>query len=147
MLHFTCESAFYNNIPRIKEILQNKDLDKSQRDASGQTPMHYAVEQGHQEALQLLLDAGYEIDVEGIYSTPLARALANGHLNCAELLIKAGAKLIMKDAWGRTGLSMAIASENIQCLELLLKAGVDVNTRGEHGKTALHNGVVAIIKL
>ena len=47
---------------------------------------------GHEKCVQLLLEAGAEVDKATPFGTPLSIAAEEGHENCAALLRAAGAK-------------------------------------------------------
>lgn len=54
-------------------------------------PLHYASRQGHQEAVQALLDGGARVnDLTGDKTTPLMLAIINGHFDLAMYLLERG---------------------------------------------------------
>jgi ankyrin repeat protein len=89
-LHF---AAMEGDIAAMEKILAAGDpIDRF--DMLGNTPLHYAAEQGHLEAVRFLLDRGANVnainpDVCG--DSPLGAIAANCSLAMAQLLVKAGA--------------------------------------------------------
>ncbi|RYP68603.1 hypothetical protein DL771_006575 [Monosporascus sp. 5C6A] len=72
----------------------------------GQTLLSWAVEKGHKEIVQLLLDKGAEIDLKDSKSrTPLSWAAGKGHKEIVQLLLDKGAEIDSKDSSSRTPLS------------------------------------------
>ncbi|KAF8418711.1 ankyrin repeat-containing domain protein [Tirmania nivea] len=53
----------------------------------GNTPLHHASENGHQEIAKLLIERGADAAAANMYgNTPLHRASENGHQEIAKLL-------------------------------------------------------------
>jgi acyl-CoA-binding protein len=77
-------------------------------DKSGQTALHLAADQGNDECVQLLLQAGANpnaADLDGI--TVLQTAVIADHVSTAALLLQAGANADQTDADGETPRSCA----------------------------------------
>lgn len=89
--------AAKNGVPSIVEALLGTGyLDPTEQDEHGKTPLHYAAQEGHWEALRLLLQAGAEVDfvanpTERI--TPLHLACRWARLDCVLELLRWGANL------------------------------------------------------
>jgi ankyrin repeat protein len=111
------------------------------RDASGRSPLHYAI--GSATATQAiaahcapaLLAAP---DCAGL--SPLHYAVARGRLDVARALLDARApvNVAVADADARAPLHLAAASAHAAMLALLLDAGAAVGVADAHGATALH---------
>jgi ankyrin repeat protein len=79
------------------------------RPVGGLNALMYAVRAGCYSCVQMLLDAGADVNFptpEGI--TPLMLALDNSHNEVAKLLMERGAYLDVWDWWGRTPLWIAV---------------------------------------
>jgi len=73
-------------------------------DDLGNTPLHYAANAGHVDAVQALVNT-YGAPVNAVNSagdTPLHKAAARGHAEVVKILIAAGADKTIKNALGQT---------------------------------------------
>lgn len=72
------------------------------------TALHFAAREGEQDAAQVLIDAGADLDLgDGYGTTPLVLATLNGHLGIAANLLEAGADPNKQDRYGRSVLFVA----------------------------------------
>ena len=109
-----------------------------------QSPLFFAVYNGHKDMVQLLLDKGADINTVNIFGrTPLHHAAEYGKIDAAGLLISLGAK---------PQLTKAAANRQEKIINGLLQAGVDPDITDLHGQTALmhasilgHMNVVKIL--
>ncbi len=105
-------------------------------DVSKDTPLMRAVRQGHENCVDLLLEAGADVNA-GYRCPPLALAAMKGGKDCVDLLLKAGADVNRAEKNGRTPIVTAAINGDKDCADLLLKAGADVNQSGKYGWTPL----------
>jgi uncharacterized protein len=80
----------------------------------GWTPLHLAAFFGHEEAAQLLLEAGADVHAvsrNGLTNTPLHAATAGKHEDVALLLLENGARSDVVDAGGYTPLQIATQNQ------------------------------------
>ena len=133
-------------------------LDKKRR-----TPLCYAALCNNDEAIEVLLDHGAEVNLKDCNgSTPLHQAL-QGSATTASLLIRRGAKLRSTDGFGQNCLHYAIRSQREDTVELILSFmgereqrlsreewepsltfTIDmVRNQDFHGKSALHRACAA----
>ena len=109
------------------------------------TSLHEAVEEGRADVVQVLIDAGADIeekDSEG--RTPLLLACWSGYLDAVKVLVQAGAELRVADHNGRTCLTLASCEGHTETVRYLVSLGqVDVDQGGgdRSGNTALHEAV------
>ncbi|KXZ42210.1 hypothetical protein GPECTOR_181g256 [Gonium pectorale] len=92
----------------------------------GNTPLHYAAENGHTEAVRALLGAGADKDAINKYvATPLYVAAENGHVEAVQVLLQAGAnkEAANKDGW--TPLLIAAQLGHVQAVQVLLQVGAN----------------------
>uniref|UniRef100_A0A7S2Q9B8 Uncharacterized protein n=1 Tax=Zooxanthella nutricula TaxID=1333877 RepID=A0A7S2Q9B8_9DINO len=60
-------------------------------DTVGFTPLHWAANQNHEQVVELLLQQGADVNMEGEAGTALQHARGLGHDRISELLVRAGA--------------------------------------------------------
>ncbi|XP_060600302.1 SH3 and multiple ankyrin repeat domains protein 2-like isoform X4 [Ruditapes philippinarum] len=110
------------------------------RTRHGQTPMHKAILQGNQVAVQSLLDLGASTnykDSRGL--TPLYYSVLYGkNAACAELLLHERAVIGTQDEQGWFEIHQACKLGLVQHLEHLMFYGADLNVANASGNTALH---------
>jgi ankyrin repeat protein len=89
----------------------------------GWTALSCAVLSGKEEAVQLLLAAGAEVNAcchDG--TTPLHKACLWGHVRIAVLLLEQGADQSLQDQDGWTAQQLARAQDNTELLQRLLSS-------------------------
>jgi len=103
-------------------------------------PIHWAACTSL-ECLELVCNAGADIEVKDAYdNTPLAIA-ANSNPECTLYLIHLGANLESKNNHGLTPLSHTLlhGHDNLNCVEMLLDHGANINAIDNKGQTPLDN--------
>ena len=113
--------------------------------------------EGHDGCVEVLIDAGANVNVE-MHGKPfdatmdgmtaLHAAAINDHYRCAELLIKGGANLdVAMKAWrdGESALHAAASNNNYQIVELLIDAGANVNITAKVGESPMFSACVSIM--
>ncbi|NLR74126.1 ankyrin repeat domain-containing protein [Leeia aquatica] len=89
----------------------------------GWGPLHYAASAGHLEGLQLMLEAGADVNAKAAEgSTPLIMAARDGHTEVIALLLKYKADPNVVNESGMTALRWAIRREDTDNMELLVEA-------------------------
>ncbi len=113
------------------------------------TPLHGATRKrgDHLEVIEILLDAGHEVDADdiaGFRRTPLYEAVINNDIEKARVLIEHGASVNNLTDWSRKdGLLHACAhgqydtQADVHMTELLIASGADANLRDDAGRTPL----------
>jgi ankyrin repeat protein len=94
-----------------------------------ETPLYLTASDGDEEAVQLLLDFGADINGNNENDPPLVVASEEGHLGVVNLLLSRGAdpnRTGMEFPFGETPLERASSNGHLQIVELLLKEGADV---------------------
>ena len=106
-------------------------------DGSGNTPLIWAAETGHVEAVNLLLDVpGIDVNHRGyLGATALNRAARRGHSEILKLLIRAGADLNMPNDKLQYPLHFAAFKQNAEAVEILLEHGANTRVLDRKGRT------------
>ena len=101
-------AAYKGDVELLREILKTNP-DKDIRDSRGATALHDAMFQTNMEAVNLLIDHGYDIDavspVDG--NTPLHNAVWANNASAAKILLGKGADKNIKNKQGQTPLALA----------------------------------------
>ena len=118
-----------------EKLISSKNLNI--RDDYGFRPLHFAVQNGEKEKVQLLLSTGVNTNAKTDHGfTPLYFAVGKkGDLEIIKMLIKFGSSLNVKDKNGITPLHYAAWGSSEKII-LLLNAGADKNAITKSGKTA-----------
>ena len=107
---------------------------------NGNTPLHFAAEDGHASIVSLLIAATASLNlknkVEG--RTPLYMAARNGHVFVVSMLIAAKASLDVQGAYGQTPLHQAANYGRVTIADMLIAAGASLNVRSSGGDTPLY---------
>jgi len=151
------------DLGKVRGALEENFLLASQRLANGETPLMTAVYRGHGDIVDVLIDAGAEIDVfaaaatgrlndlrrtvsDGTVNTfaydgwtPLHLAAFFGHLDNARLLLDAGADAhaVSRNSLKNTPLHAATAGRHAAVALALLEAGADPSAVDAGGYTPL----------
>ncbi|CAH0027540.1 unnamed protein product [Clonostachys rhizophaga] len=118
----------------------------------GQTPLFVAAYKNHKKVVELLLDAGAEIDTpSNVGQTPLHTAAERGSHSIVKPLCQRGANLNSKSNNGQSVLYSALLNSHYETAGFLISEGVDLNNQHEPGRTALYfsidHGLLDIAKL
>jgi TonB family protein len=121
------ESAAAGDIEATRTLLARGDqIAINSTDPLGWTALMYAADAGHDAVVQLLLDAGGDVNRKNAaQDTLLHLAVARGRTRVVQLLLEAGADFGARDANGRTPLFLAIDGGFAEIIELLHAAARD----------------------
>ena len=148
-------AAVRKGLPRAVEMLLIAGADANSKDELGWTPLWWAVEQGHNDMVKLLLETG-KADIESEDKdgrTPLSWAAGEGHEDMVKLLLETGkVNIESKDEYGRTPLLWAAERGREGVVRQLLETGkVNIESKDEYGRTplwwAVEQGHKAVVKL
>ena len=108
----------------IIEFLAAQRISITHRDKLGNSALYYAADQGHIDAIVVLIEKGAAINSEnrrGI--TPLMIAASQGRVDIVRVLLKYGVDVSKRDYTGRTALMWAEWNRRNFIIKLLREAG------------------------
>ena len=140
----TCliHAAVYGHTDTVRTLLCMPEVDVNHSNISGLDSLHHAVLQKYPDVMQMLIDAGADVDattaVLGV--TPLRSACEGRGLEIVQMLVEAGADVHVVDNFSNTILMHAALYSDVETVRYLVGLNkVDVNHRNSFGNTALHN--------
>jgi Ankyrin repeats (many copies)/Ankyrin repeat len=115
------------------------------------TPLHVASQEGHVDAIHVLLDHGAHVNSQSCFNwTPLHFASYGGNLEVVQLLLEHEATLNARDVNGSSPVYVASGLGYPEVVRLLLSHGADVHFQGPLGtplKWATENGHHNVVQL
>jgi len=133
-------AAANNQLEVVARLLASgADPNANHPSGMGLTPLHAAVEGGHKDLVDLLLEHNATIDARASDgSTPLHVAARKGHAAVAELLLRYGAPVSAAAAGGLAPLHHAAEMGHSVVVQYLLAANASADARAQDGSTPLH---------
>jgi|GEM_PF-5676431 ankyrin repeat protein len=117
----------------------------------GWSALHYAVKKGSNECVNMLLDAGADIDSRTYWCqvTPLFIAVEYKNIKMVKLLVARGASLQVKSYWLKDTITHAtVNARDGKILEYLLSINAPLNTRNNSDRTpVVHAAILEKIDL
>ncbi|KFY41877.1 hypothetical protein V494_02746 [Pseudogymnoascus sp. VKM F-4513 (FW-928)] len=144
-------AAYFGLEETVQHLLRTNIPDE--KDACGRTPLSWAVENGHEAVVKLLLMNKAEVNQKDTQygQTPLSWAASNGHEAVVKLLLANDVEVNFQDMTGETPLSRAASRGQEAILKLLLENGADIDLMDEDSKSPLshaaESGHEDIVKL
>ncbi|BAY80643.1 ankyrin repeat-containing protein [Calothrix parasitica NIES-267] len=140
------EAIIDNNLPKVKEFIQN-GFNVNQKHSEIQlTPLIQAINLRRLEIIKILLEAGADPNLcQDVYATPLELATSLGNIEVIKILLRAGAN---PNFFGidSSALERAIRIERIDIIKILLDAGADLSHKNRSLIYAANNGKFEIVK-
>ena len=114
-----------NNVQKVREQIAKGESNQ----AILFTALVEASEKGYLEIVNILLDAGVNVNLETFSGTPLGQAAFQGHLEVVQRLIEAGADVnyLANIPENKTALILAVHERHFDVIKALIKAGANVN--------------------
>ncbi|KAM0263408.1 hypothetical protein ACHAQJ_001264 [Trichoderma viride] len=121
-------AAYLGNVAWAKLLINEHARAISRKDNYGRTPLSWAVNRGHRDMVELLLDHGARVNVKDRSDlTALHVAVTGQHKNIVSVLIDRGARLESKSEHGDTPLVRAIQANSREIIQILLEHGARVD--------------------
>ena len=111
---------------------------------NGSSPLQLSVQRGHVECVDLLIDAGADVNWQDSKGQTALHHAASGEAederaaSCGRSLIAAGANVSVKNALEETALHVAARRKSVEVMKVLLSAKCDLEEKTYCGCTALH---------
>lgn len=149
ILHHAVSSG---DAEQVRQVVADRPGLINQQHARGNfAPLHEAVDGGRTEIVQVLIDAGADLDNQKSDGrTPLHMAVSRGSIDIVKALLAAGAYVDPVDHDHITPLHIAASLGHAEMVELLLREGASIHARKRHDVTSLHmaasNGRLEVVK-
>lgn len=116
------QAAAKGNVSEMRKLLDGGADVNEKEPFSGYTPLHWATDNGHSDAVALLLERGASVNVQNESGdTPLHVAALFGHKSIIQILVDAGANLKVKNENNQTPKELARAEKKKGAYSLLKK--------------------------
>ena len=135
MIMMECEKVEPNLNLVSDLIVLGANLDW-QDEVYNMTMLHKAAWFGRVEIVQMLIDAGADLDIQNIFGkTILYVAVEGNYPEISQMLIDAGANLDIQDKWDQTALHWAVGNVSYETARILVYAGARRDIKNEDGDT------------
>ena len=143
---YTCLdfAANHGHTETVRYLVGLPDVDVNHRNAANYTALYYAVEDKHTDVVQVLIDAGADIETKNNDgNSPLHVACVSGSLDMVKMLVRAGAGVRVTNNTYDTCLIQTACFGDIETVRYLVTLPeVDVNHRGCGNYATLHYPVM-----
>ena len=113
--------AEFGHTEIVRDLLGLPEVDVNHRDVGNFTALHIAVVQACTDVVQVLIDAGADIDIQNnVGRSPLHTACESGALEVVKMLVRAGAGVRVRDNDGRTCLTIAACRGHTETVRYLV---------------------------
>ncbi|KAI0203575.1 ankyrin repeat protein [Astrocystis sublimbata] len=121
-------AAYLGNVAWAKILIREHARLISRKDNYGRTPLSWAVNRGHRDMVELLLDHGARVNAKDRSNlTALHVAVTGQHKDIVIVLLNHGARLEIKSEHGDTALIRAIQAHSKEIIQILLDHGARVD--------------------
>jgi ankyrin repeat protein len=139
-----------NNVELVKTLIDANYNIHIQDSIGNDTALHWASFKGHKEIVELLLNAGADVNKLNKHGhTALLDASWNGKTSIVKLLLKANANADIQNTNGYTALTVAIENNHYDIIKILLEYGVSVKNINKYDINPLkkHKDIYNLLKL
>ena len=132
-------SAISNkDIRSVEQIVANNPKVINERNQFNRTPLHFAVENEQLEMVQVLVDAGSDVNSTALNGlTPLFSAVALGNMDIVKYLVNNGADMSQRNQQNETVLHLAIKLGFIDLVKYFAAKGCDMTAKNLQGQTPI----------
>jgi ankyrin repeat protein len=135
LLHMASEKG---NLEHINWVLNNATIDVNSADNNGETPVMWAVDEGHIDAVKLLSGRGADLSGTNNGWTLLHFASREGNLEHINWLFdNATIDVNSTNSTGRTPLSIALHNDKLDVAKFLVEKGGDIFMKNNYGERAI----------
>ena len=135
-------AAYYGHTDTVRYLVGLPEVDLNHRDTKSNTALHLAVHLNNADVVEVLIDAGADVEIKAEGHSPLHVATISGQLTTMTELIKAGADVRATDAKRATCLIFAAYHGHTDTVIYLVGLPeVDLNHQGCENCTALYFAV------
>lgn len=135
----------YGNLDMMKFLIEEEKINTMPREKdSGQTLLHLAAANGHNQIIKYLIEKKkLDMNIKDTNnSTPLHYAAAKNQDEVVKYLIEKGANIKSENNNGYTAFNFAAVNGHNNVIRILLEKGININAKDSKGNTALHFAVL-----
>lgn len=133
----------YRSRATIVKMLLAAGADVNEKGNINFTPLIQAASGQNPELVEMLLDAGANIEAADVYGYRAMHKAACSNRRNIEILHAYGAQLESRSIFGETPLLCATQSPGTERIDYLIRIGADTATRSSSGLNALYHAVYA----
>ena len=130
------EAIRANDAAALKRILQETPGALRERDERGNPPLVLATYLNHAAASKALVEAGADLDAQGMAGTALMGVSFRGYPELTTYLLEAGADPDVQHENGSTALIFAAMFNKEDIVDILLRHGARTTIKDNNGLTA-----------
>jgi ankyrin repeat protein len=132
-------AADRGDVKAVNQFILKKNVNINYRDADGNTPLFYAVNNGHEEVVKTLLYYGADPNIGSFDGfTPLMNTALQGNFDMAQLLLyDSRTKLDIYDVNNCTALHYASYYDNIYIADMLIYYGASTILKAKYKSSPL----------
>ena len=127
------------SLQMIRVLVQHGISIRSCNDSLKQTPLYYAVREGHEKVIKMLVQGGLNVNHLDCYGqNPVYYCISAGNVPITRLLVSYGADPDVVDLNGQTPAYYAVKSGHFEMVEYLISLKINLNTVDLRQKTLSH---------
>lgn len=138
------DAAAAGDISALRALLETSEIDLNARDSGGRTALMAATYANQPEAVDLLLRAGADVDLQdNMLNNPFLYSGAEGLMEILKLTNEAGADPALRNRYGGVAIIPAAEKGHLDAVQYLLEeTDVDVDHINDLGWTALLEAII-----